>query len=77
MDRFFLIITAIIALTVTGAYFSYKGMVNGYNPLYRYTFWTFLFMFLTFFIGPIANILAIAILVLGCYITFKDSDNKN
>ena len=74
MDSYSLIATAVRnVLIAMGAYFSYKGMVKGYNLLYRYTFWTFLLMLLTLFIGPIANVLAIAVLVLGCYITLKDS----
>ncbi len=77
MDSNTLIAAAIFrsVLIVMGAYFSYKGMVNGCNPLYRYTLWTFLIMFLTFLIGPEANTLAIAVLVMGCYITFKESNN--
>lgn len=75
MYSFSIIATTVvrIVLIAMGVYFSYKGIVNDYNSLYRYTFWTFLLMLLTFFIGPIANVLAIAVLVLGCYMTLKDS----
>jgi hypothetical protein len=78
LDSFTLISTAVFrsVLIVVGAYFSYKGMVKGYNPLYRYIFWTFLIMLLTNIVGPIANTIALAVLVVGCYITLKDSNNN-
>jgi len=34
-------------LAALGMYLSYKGLASGHNPIYRYTFWTFLLMLLT------------------------------